>query len=130
MVLTLSSLEEPAATDRTMLALEHRFDAQIPGPYGDELVDDLWRLTLGNLDAHLRGGDGVVLPDYSDPSPEIRLSIVIDAPPERVFKALVDPAAPSKSRPATWDSTHRPAGKGAKCVETEGTLRNRIRHRV
>lgn len=92
-VLTLSSPEEPAATDRTMLALEHRFDAAIPGPYGDELVDDVWRLTLGNLDAHLRGGDGIVLPDYSDPSPEIRLSIVIDAPAERVFKALVDPAA-------------------------------------
>ena len=27
------------------------------------------------------------------PSPEIRLSIIIDAPPERVFKALLDPAA-------------------------------------
>jgi hypothetical protein len=31
----------------------------------EELVDDLWRLMLGNLDAHLRGGEGVVLLDYS-----------------------------------------------------------------
>ena len=92
-VLTLSPNEngDPAAT--TMLTLEHRFDTKPPGPDVEELVDDLWRLTLGNLDAHLRGGEGVVLPDYSDPSPEVRLSIVIDAPPERVFRALVDPAA-------------------------------------
>jgi uncharacterized protein YndB with AHSA1/START domain len=87
------SVEADSPPDQTTLALEHRFAATLPGPYGEELVDDLWRLTLGNLDAHLRGGAGIVLPDYSDPSPEVRLSIVIDAPIERVFKALVDPAA-------------------------------------
>lgn len=78
---------------KTTLTLEHRFEGTPPGMRIEPLVDDLWRLTLGNLDAHLRGGDGIVLPDYSDPAPEIRLTIVIDAPRERVFDALIDPAA-------------------------------------
>ncbi|MCB1009479.1 MAG: SRPBCC domain-containing protein [Acidobacteria bacterium] len=43
------------------------------------------------LAAHLAGGDGLLLPDFDDPSPEIRLSIRIDAPRARVFRALLDP---------------------------------------
>lgn len=78
---------------RTRLALRHDFTARLAIPYSTELVDDLWRLTLGNLDAHLRGGAGIVLPDFRDPAQEIRLSIVIDAPRSRVFRALVDPQA-------------------------------------
>jgi uncharacterized protein YndB with AHSA1/START domain len=92
-LITLSPDNGSDTVGKTTLALEHRFEAMPQGTYTKELVDDLWRLTLGNLDAHLRGGDGIVLPDYSDPSPEIRLSIVIDAPPDRVFRALIDPAA-------------------------------------
>jgi uncharacterized protein YndB with AHSA1/START domain len=92
-VMTLSPAEEDGGERKTTLTLEHRFDGKPQDTRFEDLVDDLWRLSLGNLDAHLRGGDGVVLPDYADPSPEIRLSIVIDAPPERVFQALVDPAA-------------------------------------
>lgn len=57
------------------------------------MVDDLSRLTLGNLGAHLRGGEGVVRPDFTSPRPEVKLSIVIDAPRERVFQALTDPAS-------------------------------------
>jgi uncharacterized protein YndB with AHSA1/START domain len=92
-VFTLSTDGEGGPRGTTALALEHRFAMKPRGPYVDELVDDLWRLTLGNLDAHLRGGEGIVLPDYSDPSPEVRVSIIINAPAERVFQALVDPAA-------------------------------------
>jgi uncharacterized protein YndB with AHSA1/START domain len=84
-VFALSAEAEGGPTGKTALTLEHRFAMKPAGPYGEELIDDLWRLTLGNLDAHLRGGEGIVLPDYSDPSPEVRLSIVIDAPTERVF---------------------------------------------
>ncbi|HXG90602.1 MAG TPA: SRPBCC family protein [Vicinamibacterales bacterium] len=78
---------------RTQLVLQHRFPAALAVDHPGELVDDLWRLTIGNLDAYLRGGEGIVLPDYSDPAPEIRASIVIDAPRARVFQALLDPAA-------------------------------------
>jgi uncharacterized protein YndB with AHSA1/START domain len=83
----------PAEGSASTLALKHSFATKPEVPWAEELVDDLWRLTMGNLDAHLRGGSGIVLPDYTDPSPEIRVSIVIDAPRERVFRALMDPAA-------------------------------------
>lgn len=79
--------------DGTALTLRHVFPAQPSVPYSAELLDDLWKLTLGNLDAHLRGGEGIVLLDYSDPEPAIRLSIVIDASRERVFRALMEPEA-------------------------------------
>lgn len=92
-MVTLDSGEDDPESANTRLTLEHRFDEKPQGAHVEALVDDLWRLTLGNLAAHLRGGEGIVLPDYSDPSPEIRLSIIIDAPPERIFKALLDPAA-------------------------------------
>jgi len=95
-IVTLDSGESDRTNAATQLTLEHRFDGKPRAAHIDELVDDLWRLTLGNLDAHLRGGEGIVLPDYSDASPEIRLSVVIDASPERVFKALLDPAALNK----------------------------------
>ena len=82
-------------------------------PYGAELVDDLWRFTLGNLDAHLRGGEGIVLPDYTNPSPEIRLSIVIDAPRDRVFRALMDPQALNRWIATGADVEPRPAASTA-----------------
>jgi len=84
---------EDAGSGKTRLRLRHKFPAPPAVPYAAELIDDLWRLTLGNLDAHLRGGEGLALPDYTDPNPEIRVSIVIDAPRERVYRALLDPAA-------------------------------------
>lgn len=89
--LTLTPAESGDAGARTTVAVSHAFPARLSVAWGDELVDDLWRLTLGNLDAYLRGGDGVVLPDYTDPDPEIRLSTVMHAPRERVFHALIDP---------------------------------------
>ena len=51
---------------------------------------------MGNLDAHLRGGSGIVRPDFTNPDAEIRLSIVIDAPREKVFRALTDPEVMAK----------------------------------
>ena len=89
--LTLTPAEPDAAGARTTVALSHAFPERLSVPWGDELVDDLWRLTLGNLDAYLRGGDEIVLPDYANPDPEIRLSTVIHAPRARVFHALIDP---------------------------------------
>jgi len=86
-------LESGDTDERTQLTLRHRFPARPPEPDGADLVDDMWRLTFGNLDAHLRGGEGIVLIDHSDPAPEVRASILIDAPPERVFSALMDPGA-------------------------------------
>ena len=61
-------------------------------PRARELIDDHWRLAVGNLSVHLAGRDAVVLPDYSDPTPEVRLTIDIAAPRDVVFRALVEPA--------------------------------------
>lgn len=56
-----------------------------------EMVDDLWRVNCGNLQAHLTGRPGKVLIDYSDAKAKVALSIYIDAPPSAVFQALIDP---------------------------------------
>lgn len=55
------------------------------------MVDDLWRINGGNLQAHCAGGQGKMLVDYSDANAEVALSIHIDAPPSVVFRALIDP---------------------------------------
>ena len=41
-------------SERTRLRLRHKFPAPPAVPHATELIDDLWRLTLGNLDAYLR----------------------------------------------------------------------------
>ena len=81
--------DDTGAPPSTVLLLRHTS----PTPLEPDLISDLWKLGMGNLGAYLEGGDGIVLPDYTDPNPEIRLTIVIDAPRERVFRALVDPEA-------------------------------------
>lgn len=76
----------------TKVTAEHEFDRALDMPRAREYVDDFWRLSFGNLSVHLGGGSGFLRPDFSDPSPEIRLSILIAAPPAAVFRALIDPA--------------------------------------
>lgn len=86
---------EPDANKRgvTKLSLKHVFAKAPPVARPKSLVDDLWRLALGNLLVHLKGADGtgILLPDFRDPRPEIRLSIFIDVPPSSVFRGLIDP---------------------------------------
>lgn len=77
----------------TALALTHRIDGDLGVHRARELIGDHWRLALGNLQAHLAGGDGLMLPDYRDPAPEVRLTISIAAPPATVFRALLEPTS-------------------------------------
>jgi uncharacterized protein YndB with AHSA1/START domain len=79
---------ENAATTR--LQLRHVLSTLPTLERPRELIEDLWRMSLGNLAALLRGA-GVVLPKFTNPRPEIRLAIVIDAPRASVFKALTEP---------------------------------------
>lgn len=74
----------------TTFALSHRVDGDLAMPRPRELLDDHWRLAVGNLATHLAGGTPT-LPDYADPNPAVRVTITIDAPPEHVFRALVEP---------------------------------------
>lgn len=88
---------DPKGDDaKTQFALTHTFDRSSGVAYERELVDDLWRFVIGNLDAHLRGGAGIVRPDFTDPNQAIRMSIVIDAPREKIFRALVVPELMAK----------------------------------
>lgn len=89
--LELAPDDEEAHRGGTRLVLHHAFAGPLDAPRPKSLIDDLWRLHLGNLHAHL-GGGGVVRPDFDDPAPAVRLSVLIDAPRERVFRALLDPA--------------------------------------
>lgn len=65
----------------------------LPGLRSQELVEDFWRLALGNLRAFVTGGDELCRPDLADPKPEIRVSLQIDAPAAKVFRALLAPEA-------------------------------------
>lgn len=86
----------PEETDNgtaTRVAVEHAFERLMDRPRAKELVDDWWRFTLGNLTAHTTGHGEVMRPDFADTSPEIRLTTHIAATPEKVFRALTEPAA-------------------------------------
>lgn len=75
----------------TKLTLYHAIHGDLGVTRARELIDDLWKLSLGNLACHLAGGAGIVLPDYADPAPDVRLTIMIEASPEAVFRALIEP---------------------------------------
>jgi uncharacterized protein YndB with AHSA1/START domain len=76
----------------TVLKGRQHFPAAPSVPRPLDLVDDLWRMALANLGAYIAGGEGVCRPDFSDPVPRIRQTVLIDAARERVFLALLDPA--------------------------------------
>lgn len=82
--------------DGSRLTLHHEIKGDLPLPRPRELIDDHWRLAFGNLTAHLSDGTGLLLPDYADPAPEIRMKLTIDAPKEAVFQALITPEIISK----------------------------------
>ncbi|MEM1025780.1 MAG: SRPBCC domain-containing protein [Myxococcota bacterium] len=75
-------------TDFTVL---HQLEQALPLPKPELVVDDYWRLATANLLGHIDGRGNVLLPDFADPEPVIRLSIEIDAPPPAVFRALTTP---------------------------------------
>jgi uncharacterized protein YndB with AHSA1/START domain len=55
-------------------------------------VLDFWTLAAGNLREYLRRGRAALRPDFTRGGPDVELSIEVDAPPERVFAELVEPA--------------------------------------
>jgi len=54
---------------------------------------DAWRICLGNLKAVAEAREDSLRPDSSPiPDGKVRLNVVMDAPPSKVFAALVEPA--------------------------------------
>lgn len=87
----------PSATPGTCRVHIHCAMDNVPDvPRGFELVDDLWRFHLASLLDYARGETPVHLPDFSDPSQEVRQDIHIAAPRDAVFRALLDPVLLSK----------------------------------
>lgn len=72
------------------LTVQQTFEGTLAYPRPESLADDHWRLAGSNLFAHLDGGQ-VALPDYTDPEPEVAISMYMEAPPETVFRTLTEP---------------------------------------
>jgi len=85
----------------TVLKGRHHFPDAPATVRALDLIDDLWRMTLANLRAHLAGGDGICLQDFSDPQTRLRQTILINAPRPVVFEALLNPDILDK-----WISAH------------------------
>ena len=85
--------EETEHGPATSVAVRHELSGPIEQPRPKELIEDWWRLSLGNLAAHATGRGEVLRPDFADPHPEIRLSMTVAAPPAAVFRALTEPDA-------------------------------------
>jgi uncharacterized protein YndB with AHSA1/START domain len=75
----------------TVMNVRHLRERPLPYPRPALVVEDYWRLATSNLLGHLMGRGNVVLPDFEDPAPVVRLSVDIDAPPAEVFRALTTP---------------------------------------
>jgi uncharacterized protein YndB with AHSA1/START domain len=80
------------------LTIEHQFESFDPGSEGPgpDMAGSHWRIAVANLGSVLSGGQASLRPDYTAPATRgnqrVELEIEIDAPPHRVFRALLDPA--------------------------------------
>jgi len=82
--------EESERGPATRVAIRHELDGLFDMPRPKEMIDDWWRFSLGNLMAHAAAHGDVLRVDFDDPSPEIRLSMEMAAPPAKVFRALTE----------------------------------------
>jgi uncharacterized protein YndB with AHSA1/START domain len=85
--------EDGEAGPSTRVTIRHAFEHRFEGVRSEEMVDDWWRYNLGNLMAWTTGRADVLRVDFADPSPEIRIAIEVQAPPEKIFRALTEPEA-------------------------------------
>ncbi|HVY80413.1 MAG TPA: SRPBCC family protein [Steroidobacteraceae bacterium] len=82
---------QAAGASATVLNGRHHFPVAPDVSRPLDLLDDLWRMALANLRAHL-GGTPVFLHDFSAPAARLRHTVLIERPRDRVFQALLDPA--------------------------------------
>ncbi len=87
---TLAEAEEGNGA-QTMITVVHDFDSAPDINRVTEFVDDLWRIHTGSLCFYLNGEEDVFRPDYSDNSPGVRCEMLIHAPRDKVFAALIVP---------------------------------------
>lgn len=92
---------------KTKFAICHRFESAPAIPRAKDMVDDLWRLHVTNLQSFLAKGAPEILLDFADPAPKVDISIWIDAPRAKVFKALMDPQWLHAWVNNEWVETHK-----------------------
>ncbi len=82
---------EDDASEATVLKARHTGVPMKESTCGS--LQDAWRMCLGNLKSISEGRSDSVRPDHTPvTTPELKLSNLIEAPAERVFDALVEPA--------------------------------------
>jgi len=79
--------------DGTKVAVKHDLSGELDQVRPREMIDDWWRFALGNLICHTTGTGQVLRPDFDDPKPEIRVSMTVEVPVARVWRALTEPEA-------------------------------------
>lgn len=92
---------------KTKFAVRHQFETAPAIPRAKDMVDDLWRLHVTNLQGFLKNGAPELLLDFADPAPKVDISIWIDAPRAIVFKALLDPHWLHAWVNNEWVETHK-----------------------
>ncbi len=83
-----------AGSSTTHARLRHTWTGVIWPTASDceAFVCDYWWGVFGNLRQYLKDGRAALQPDFTTRAKDVELSIEIDAPPERVYRALTDPA--------------------------------------
>jgi uncharacterized protein YndB with AHSA1/START domain len=96
---------EDQGSEATLLTVRHLGVPMKDSTCGT--IQDAWRMCLGNLKSTAEGRSDSVRPDHSPvTSRELRLSNLIEAPPERLFAALTDVAQVDH-----WSTGGVPKGK-------------------
>ncbi len=80
----------------TTLAVTHTVRGDLGVPRQHELIDDWWRLVFGNVASWLGDRAGMCRADVDDPSPEVRHTVLLHAPVDAVWRALIEPARVSR----------------------------------
>lgn len=96
------SLDEEAEVGKisTYLTVRHTFSTLPQITRAEAFIDDIWRIYTGCLCFFMHRKRDFFRPDFADDSPDVVSEIVIDAPPNVVFSALVTPEHISKWFPA------------------------------
>lgn len=79
------------AGEGTAVTIRHEADGEVAGHRPGDirwLLEDLWSLSIGNLRRYLRTGEPALLPDHSMGAGDVVLSIEIEAPADRAWRAL------------------------------------------
>lgn len=113
---TRVAYELEAAGDSTRLRARHTGVPLRDSTCGT--MQDAWRMSLGNLKSIAEGRGDSVRPDHTPvTTPELHLSTLIEAPPERIFTAFTD-----ASQLDRWTTGGVPEGKARVDPHVGGTF--------